>query len=222
MNSTQTKSSFLSILFLAVVIASSAQSKPLTKFYLQGGIGASNYKGGYSDIGLQAIINNKWSATLSHQSLSMTPKNIPSDYQAESGYLFFVPYTNEVDTRMNITSLTAGRYFKLGKNTWATTEGGLSYVSGEKVSFERTEVLSSNLIIIGSTSSNYNTTKEKKSSVGAAMRADFNWGFTSFMGLGCGVFANINSIQSPVGFQVKLMVGYMGKERKNKQKAASL
>src|SRR5690349_18530168 len=120
MNSTQTKSSFLSILFLAVVIASSAQSKPLTKFYLQGGIGASNYKGGYSDIGLQAIINNKWSTTLSHQSLSMTPKNIPSDYQAESGYLFFVPYTNEVDTRMNITSLTAGRYFKLGKNTWAT------------------------------------------------------------------------------------------------------
>ena len=36
------------------------------------------------------------------------------------------------------------------------------------------------------------------------MRADLNWGFASFMGLGCGVFININSIQSPVGFQGKI------------------
>jgi len=42
------------------------------------------------------------------------------------------------------------------------------------------------------------------------------------MGLGCGVFANINSIQSPVGFQVKLIVGYMGREKKNKHKTEGL
>ena len=222
MNSTQKKSSLFSLLFLALVAISNAQTKAISKFYLQGGIGASTYKGGYSDIGLQAIIKNKWSATLSYQSLSMRPKNMPSDYQAESGYVFFMPYTNNVEAKMNIVNLTAGKYFKLGRNTWATTEGGLSYVSGEKVNFERTEVVSTNIIIVESTSSNYNAIKETKTSIGAAMRADFNWGFASFMGLGCGVSANINSIQSPIGFHVKLIVGYMDREKKNKQKSVGL
>jgi len=117
---------------------------------------------------------------------------------------------------MTMVSLTAGRYFRLGRNIWATTEGGLSYVSGEEVTFEKTDAVSNNLIIVASTSSNYNTYKENKSSVGAALRADLNWGFASFMGLGVGALANINSIQSPVSVQVKLMVGYMGREKKNK------
>ncbi|HEV8505423.1 MAG TPA: hypothetical protein VGQ53_08490 [Chitinophagaceae bacterium] len=216
MNSTQKKSSLFGILLLALVIISNAQTGPVNKFYLQGGIGASSYSGGSAEVGFQTIFKNKWSATLSYQTLTMDPRNEPSDYQAETGYVFFMPYTNEVDTRMSVVSLTAGRYFKLGKKTWATTEGGLSYVSGEKVNFERTEVTSSNIIIFAYTGSNYTTSKETKSSLGVAMRADLNWAFASFMGLGCGVFANINSIQSPVGFQVKLIVGKMGREKKNK------
>ncbi len=222
MNSTQKKLSFFSILFLALVIISNAQTKAINKFYLHAGAGWGTYESGPVDLGLQAIIKNKWSATLSYQSLSMRPKNRPADYQPETGYVFFIPYTYEARADMNMVSLTAGRYFKLGKNTWATTEGGLSYVSGEKVNFERTEVTSSNIIIVASTTSNYTTTKETKSSMGVAMRADLNWGFASFMGLGCGVFANINSIQSPIGFQVKLIVGQMGREKKNKHKTAGL
>ena len=216
MNSTQKKSSLFSILLVALVISSNAQTSPLSKLYLQGGIGASSYSGGSTEVAFQAIFKNKWSATLSYQSLSMDPKNKPSDYQAETGYVLFVPYTNEVDTRMNIVSATAGRYFKLGKKTWATTEGGLSYVSGEKVQFQRAEVQSSNIFLFASTSSNYTTTKETKGSIGIAARADINWAFASFMGLGCGVYTNINSIQSPVGFQVKLIVGKMGREKRNK------
>ncbi len=211
MNSTQKKSSLFTMLFLALVFVSNGQTSAISKFYLQGGIGAVNYSGGSADVGFQAIFKNKWSATLSYQSLTMDPKNKPSDYQAENGYVLFMPYINEVDTRMSIVSLTAGRYFKLGKKTWATTEGGLSYVTGEKVTFNRTEVVSSNIIIAGSTSSNYKTTKESRSTVGIALKADLNWAFASFMGLGCGVFTNINSIQSPIGFQVKLIVGKMGR-----------
>jgi len=220
MNSTQKKSTFFSVLFLAVVIISNAQSHALSKIYLQGGIGGASYHGFQGDLGLQAIIKNKWSTTLSYQSLSMTPKNEPSDYRPATGVVFFVPFTDEVKTNMSIVNLTAGRYFKLGRNIWATTEGGLSYVSGEKVSFQRTEVTGSNIIIFAETSSNYNTYKERQGSLGAAFKADVNWGFSSFMGLGCSVFANVNSIQSPVGFQVNLLVGYMGKEKKNRRSAA--
>jgi hypothetical protein len=49
------------------------------------------------------------------------------------------------------------------------------------------------------------------------MKSDVNWAFSSFMGLGAGVFANVNSIQSPIGFHIKLLVGNMGREKKNRK-----
>ena len=189
-------------------------SKPLSKFYLQAGVGGGTYSSSDFDLGLKPVLNNKWSMTLSYKALEMRPKNLPSDYHAETGYVLFIPYTYEVTTDMSLVSLTAGKYFKLGKNFWATTEGGLSYVKGEKVNFERTQSVSSNILIAASTSSNYNSIKENKSTIGAMLQADINWAFSSFMGLGAGVYANVNSIQSPVAFNIKLLVGKMGREKK--------
>lgn len=99
---------------------------------------------------------------------------------------------------MNLVSLTAGKYFNLGKHCWVTTEGRLSYVKGEKVNFEQTESISGSIIIAASTTSNYNTTKENKSTIGTMFQADINWVLTSFMGAGAGVYANINSVQAPL------------------------
>ena len=48
------------------------------------------------------------------------------------------------------------------------------------------------------------------------IRADYNWAFSRFFGLGAGVFANFNSIQSPVGFNLKLTMGMMRKKAKGK------
>ncbi len=50
--------------------------------------------------------------------------------------------------------------------------------------------------------------------MGAMLKADVNWAFASFAGLGAGVFANFNSIQSLVGFQIKLIVGKMNRDKK--------
>lgn len=207
----------LCIMSLAFIMAANGQTKTMNKLYFQAGAGGGTHESASYDLGIQAIIKNKWSATLSYQELTMTPKNQPADYQGETGYVLFIPYTYEVDATMSLISLTAGRYFKLGRNTWATTEAGLSYVSGEKVSFQHSQVTSTNVIIAASTSSNYTTTKENKSSVGFMMKSDINWAFSSFMGLGAGVFANVNSIQSPIGFHIKLLVGNMGREKKNRK-----
>jgi len=202
---------------LALIITATGQTKAINKFYLQAGAGGGTHESGSYDLGIQTIFKNKWSATLSYQGFDMEPKNLPSDYEPETGFIFIIPYTYTVQANMKIVSLTAGRYFKLGRNIWATTEGGLSYVNGEKVSFQRTDVVDSYFLIGGTTSSNYSASKESKSTLGVAMRADLNWGFASFMGIGCGAFANINSIQSPIGFQVKLMVGNMAREKKNRK-----
>jgi len=216
-NKTLINRTFFFIMSLAFIITASGQTKTMNKFYLQAGAGGGTHEAASYDLGIQTIIKNKWSATLSYQGFDMEPKNLPSDYKPETGYILFFPVTFTVQTSMKIVSLTAGRYFKLGRNIWATTEGGLSYVKGEKVSFQRSDVVDSYFLFMGTTSSNYSSSKESKSTMGVAMRADLNWGFASFMGLGCGAFANINSIQSPIGFQIKLMVGNMGREKRNRK-----
>jgi hypothetical protein len=195
--------------------------KPINKIYIQAGAGVGTYKSSDAGFGLKAIIHNKWSMTLSYKDIEMNPKNLPSDYQPETGYVLFIPYTYEVTANMSLVSLTAGRYFKLGKNTWASTEGGISYVQGEKVSFERTQSVSSTIIIAASTTSNYITAKEDKSTVGAMFQADINWAFASFIGLGAGVYTNINSVQSPLGFNLKLLIGKMGRLKKHNSRKHS-
>ena len=63
-------------------------------------------------------------------------------------------------------------------------------------------------------SANYSVQKENKTTIGGVLKADFNWAFLPFAGLGAGVYANFNSIQSPVGFEIKLLIGKMNTKRK--------
>jgi len=213
----------LIFLFLYSPFTVMAQKKEsaIKKVYLQAGAGGSTIQGDNIELGLQTIINNKWSATISYHSLTMKPKNLPSDYKPGTGtILFFIPYSDEVILNMDLFSLTAGKYFQTGKKSWITTEAGLSIVNGEVASFQPT--ISGSVDALGllfgytGTTSNYNTTIENKTSIGAMIRADYNWAFSRFFGLGAGVFANFNSIQSPVGFNLKLTMGMMRKKAKGK------
>ena len=151
----------------------------------------------------------------------MKPKNLPSDFQPGTGtVLFFIPYSDDVILNMDLFSLTAGKYFKTGRKSWITTEAGLSIVNGETASFQPTTSGTVDplgfLFGITGTTSNYITTIENKTSIGGMIRADYNWAFSRYFGLGAGVFANLNSIQSPVGFNMKLTMGLMGRKVKAK------
>jgi hypothetical protein len=214
-------------LLISFMPATAQQEKTITKFYLQGALGGGSFNSLSSDVSLQTILKNKWSASLSYQTLEeMKPNNIPKDYIPGTGHgeFLFIPYsyTGTVDNvNMKLVSLTGGRYFKLGRNTWATTEAGLSYVKGQKTKFNSIPITSgSTNYLLGweeYTTSNYETTLENKSTIGLMAKADINWAFASFMGIGCGVYGNLNSIQSPVGFHVKLMVGMMGRQKRSKR-----
>lgn len=210
----------LFFLLLIASVTSFSQQKNLKKIYLLTGAGGSSLGGSNYEIGLQAVVNNKWSGSLSCQGFTMKPKNLPADYQPETGTAFFIPYTSNIEINMKLFSLTAGRYFQLGRNTWFATEAGLSLVQGEKASFQPAAVETSSsffyLFGLSLTTSNYKTTIEKKTTLGGMLRADINWAFSSFVGIGAGVNANFNSIQSPIGFNVKLNLGLMGRSKKRK------
>jgi hypothetical protein len=212
--------------FYGLLAQDNSTSKAKTsvkKLYFQSGGGFGSRSGSYSELGLQGILNNKWSVGLSYQELNMKPQNLPADYRPETGTVLFIPYTHDITVEMKLFSITAGKYFQLGRNSWVTAEGGFSFVDGEKATFQRItdaypgwdDPLSS-FFGVSSRPSNYQTAIEKKTTFGGMLKADINWVFCSFMGIGAGMFANFNAIQSPIGFQVKLMLGAMGRHKKIK------
>ena len=203
------------ILFATCSLHAQKKEPALKRFYLQGAIGIATNSGAYADVALQAVTSKNFVATLSYTELEMEPKNLPSDY--EPGYILliiFPVFDNPVVTT-KVVSVTVGKAFKTGRNTWFTPEVGLGYVKGETMSFHSQPIVSD----IFSSSSNYWTSVEDKSTVGAVLRADINWAFASFMGLGAGVTGNLNSVQSLAGFHIKLMIGLMGRQKKIRENA---
>jgi hypothetical protein len=222
MNTIVTKLNQYLLIFIILFSAAfqlNAQNKntSINKIYLQAGTGASSSDGSFSSIGLYSIIKNKWSLGLSYYGLTMKPANLPSDYRPETGFIFLIPYTKQIKVSMTQLNLTAGRYFILSQHWWVNTEFGFSLVNGEKATFKPSSVndmtdFSSLLIYVSP--SNYSYTLSKNKSIGGVANADLNWAFSSFMGLGCGVFANFNSIQTTAGFQIHLTAGLMRSKKK--------
>jgi len=64
-------------------------------------------------------------------------------------------------------------------------------------------------------SSNYSTQKTSQTTVGGMLRTNFNWAFSPYVGLSVGGFANLNSIQSPVGVEFKLIAGWLNTKKKS-------
>jgi len=198
------------LLLLSFNLQAQTNQSALRKIYLQYGMGPTTYGGLVGEIGVQSVWKNNWTTSISYQDFSLNPKNLPKDYEPD--YALFIAMYPE--NNLVSFSLSAGKLFELSRKAWITTEAGISIVKGQEFSFHRQE--STNIIIAGT--SNYASTETNKSAVGGIIRADFTWAFASFAGLGVSTFANINSIQSPVGAEFKLILGWMN----NKHKAKTL
>jgi len=184
----------------------------IKKFYVQAGAGVTSSNGASIDFGIQAIWKSKWTGTISYQHIQIDPKNLPNNYEQGVTYVLFFPVYDEMPSNdMDILSVTIGKYFSSGKKTWFTTEAGLSFVKGQQFKFISQAVVTELFYL----SSNYSFKEEAKTGFGGVVKADFNWAFLRYVGLGAGVYANFNSVQSPVGFELKLLVGRLNTKRKN-------
>jgi hypothetical protein len=202
------------IAFLSGSVQAQKNNPLITHYYLQGSAGLANHKGLTTKLGSQLIVRNKWATTLSYQVLETEPGNLPDDYTpAVINSWFFGSYEDMPDRiKLNHTSITGGPYFKLKRNCWATIEAGISFVNGKKYRFEKKSVPSGY-----STFPNYKETLENKSAVGAVLKSDINFSFFEYMGMGIGVFANLNSIQSSYGWNISLLIGKLPWSKKQKR-----
>jgi len=204
---------FVLISSLATIsLTAQIKSSGITKFYVDGGVGVASHNGVFATLGGTAVLQNNWLASISYYKLDMTPKNLPSNY--EPGLLILpIPILEAMPSvKMSVVNFTGGRLFPLGRKTWITAEAGLSVVSGEKLQFTSQPVVG----LLVYYSSNYSTQKTKQTTtVGGMLRTDFNWAFTPYFGLSAGAFVNMNSIQSPVGAEVKLIAGWLNTKKKS-------
>lgn len=144
----------------------------------------------------------------------MDAKNQPSDYQPGTIGLIIIGIPDSYDPQqLNIFSGTVGKYFPLERNVWLTTEAGVSIANGYKFQFTRQNVETDSW---GSKTSNYKVTRESATGLGGMLKADLMWGFSSFAGFGFGVYGNANSVQSSLGCEFKLLLGYINREKKKK------
>ena len=205
--------------FLFLVSLSSfgqTAEKPIRKIYAQGASGPANHGGYTTNLGVQAVLKNNWTASFSFQDYRANPKNLPADYDPGYTLIIIIPIPNPMpEQHLTMVSVTGGKCFEAGRSVWFTTEAGVSFVKGDQFQFTRKEVGSNNILY---QDPNYSDHSEDQTSVGALLKADLNWAFSSFAGLGIGAFANLNSIQSPVGAEIKLIVGWMNRKPKVKSR----
>ena len=206
---------FLYLLLVSSTSFGQAAEKPLRKIYAQAATGPASYEGFTTNLGVQAVLQKNWMVSFSFQDYRANPKNLPADY--DPGYTLFLilPIPNAYpEQHLTMFSVTGGKCFEWGRSAWVTTEAGLSLVSGEQFRFTSQPVENS-IFYVGP---NYRDQSEKKTAMGAVLKADLNWAFSSFAGLGIGAFANLNSIQSPVGMEIKLIAGWMNRKPKSRLK----
>jgi hypothetical protein len=206
----------ITALLLAFATTLFAQTKetPFKKFYMDLGTGLASHNGVLApDFAATAVLKNNWMASLSYSSLDMDPKNLPSDYEAGFTVLIFFPIPDEMPSvKMHLFNFNAGKFFPLGRRTWITTQAGLSIASGQKMSFTAQEVEEDGLHF----SSNYSSTSKSQTTIGGALKADFNWAIIPYLGIGVGAYANVNSIQSAAGAEIKLIFGWLNTKKPKK------
>ena len=213
----KTITSILLLFFAATLFCQQTNDEIKTsstkKFYLQAGAGVATSGGASYDFGIQAVLKSDWTVSASYKRVEMKPKNLPDNY--ERGYvvvILFPIYDEWPLNKMDAFNFTLGKYIETGKKTWITAEGGLSLVGGQKLTFDP----KAQDVQILSVSSNYSYQKESKTGFGVILKSDFNWAILPFAGLGAGVFADFNSLQSPLGFELKLICGNLRKHKENR------
>ena len=194
----------LTFALTSFTLSAQTNSNPFKSIYVEGGGGVANHNGAYAQLGVKGVLKNNWMMGVSYYSVDMDPKNLPSDYEPGATVIIILPLPDAMPSvNMKLINFTGGRFFQLGRKTWFTTEAGISIVSGKILEFKPQAVEFDWAYI----TSNYSTTEKSKTTIGGIVKADFTWAMTRHFGLGIGTFGNVNSIQSPVGFEIKLLVG---------------
>jgi hypothetical protein len=220
------------ILYLAAVIVLSitslqAQNKEtkINRLYVFGGGGPAFFSGASGTLGITAVVNRKWIASVGYLSATRDA-SAPSDADfRKSEYIFWGAISFEVDyhpeAETKFTYLSVGRYFPVSKRVSFILDGGIGLAKGQDFNYYQSfTTLKPGEVLLKGASTNYTVTQTDKSSVGFIGRAGMDWAFSGGAGMGFDFYYNLctGGISDNVGISTRFNLGYMPRKGKNAMK----
>jgi hypothetical protein len=220
------------ILLLAAVILLSISSlqaqnmeTKINRIYVFGGGGPALFSGGSGNLGISAVVNKKWIASLGYLS-AFRNASAPSDANfRKSEFLFWGTGSYLTDhhpvSDTKFTYLSFGRYYPSSKKISFILDGGIGLAKGQDFNYyEYNQSLKPGERVIPGASTNYTITETDKTSLGFMARAGMDWAFSGGAGMGIDFFYNLctGGISDNIGLTFRLNLGYMPRNGKNAMK----
>lgn len=220
------------ILLLAAILFLSSTSlkaqeneSKINRFYVFGGAGGALFEGSATNIGVSAVINRKWIATIGHLNAERRA-SAPSDVIFRSSeyllWIFPVSENHHPIAETQFTYLSFGRYYPSTKRVSYILDAGIGLAKGQDYNYYQwgtTSLKGGEQIIPGASNTHIVTTTDR-TSLGIIARAGMDWAFSGGAGMGFDVYYNLctGGISDNVGINFRLNIGYMPRKGKNAMK----
>lgn len=209
------------IIGFSTLQAQEKNENSVSRFYVFGAAGPAVFSGYSSSIGLSAVFNKKWIATIGHLNASRNA-SAPSDanFRVTQSYfwgLYDLTTDHHPVAETKFTYLSFGRYYPATRKISYILDAGIGIAKGQDFNYyDRGVTLKNGEQIIPGASSNYVVTMTDRTSFGAIARAGMDWAFSGGAGMGFDFYYNYCSggISDNVGFNIRLMIGYMPRSPK--------
>ena len=223
------------ILLLAAAIVLSVTSlqaqendMKINRIYVFGGGGPAFADGGFGNLGISAVVNKKWIASIGYLDANRNA-SAPADMNVYTDELttfitnlFTAGLAGTTDTHptaeTKFTYVSFGRYYPTGRRVSFILDAGVGLAKGQDFNYYQGPVSGKpGEEILYRVSSNYTVTKTESTAVGFMARAGMDWAFSGGAGMGFDFFYNLctGGISDNVGLTFRLNLGYMPRSGKN-------
>ena len=213
----------LAAIFIFSITSLQAQNNEtkINRIYVFCGGGPALFSGVSGTLGISAVVNKKWIASIGYLSASRNA-SAPSDANFKKSSLTWFWGSSVINYHPNaetqFTYLSFGRYYPTTKKVSFILDGGIGLAKGQDFNYyEYNAQLKPGEFVIPGVSSNYIVTETPSSAVGFMGRAGMDWAFSGGAGMGFDFYYNLctGGISDNVGFNIRLNLGYMPRNGKN-------
>jgi hypothetical protein len=197
--------------------AQERKENKINRFYLFGAAGPAFFSGGAVSIGLSAVVDKKWIASLGYMA-AVRNASAPSDMNVYQITGWFGGYDTHPTAETKFTYVSFGRYYPASRKLSYILDAGVGLAKGQDFNYyDRSVTSKTGEQIIPGASSNYTVTKTDRTSFGAIARAGMDWAFSGGAGMGLDFYYNYcgGGISDNVGLSFRLNLGYMPRNGKN-------
>lgn len=213
------------IISFTTLQAQEKKENKINRIYMYGGGGPALFSGASGYLGISAVWNKKWIATIGFLDANRNA-SAPSDATFNKTRIDFLglrlaTIDHHPTAETKFTYLSFGRYYPASKKISYILDAGIGIANGQDFNYyDRGGSTKGNETIIPGASSNYTVTMTDRTSFGAIARAGMDWAFSGGAGMGFDFYYNYcgGGISDNVGFNMRLMVGFMPRSGKNSLK----